>query len=570
MRRATALLGLFAALAVLHTWPLASDVSSLSRLDNDDAGLNIFIVSWIAHILPRAPLALFDAPMFFPERATLAYSEHMLVPSLMGAPLIWAGVSPVTVYNLLVMAGFALSGWTMALVVRRWTGSTQAGVLSGMLYAFNAHLLTRLVHLQALHLEFLPIALFALDAVLRTDAGNRQPAAGSREPAIGNRQSAVGSDAGTLSPSSPSAAPALSAPSAALTSAFVLQALCSNYTLVFMSAALFVAAVARYQEWLWPIRVHRVRALALSALASVALLAPFLWPYYVVSREQGLTRSIEEVALYSAGWADYLATGGRLHYEWWSRRWFDGRTALFPGVAALTLAVAAVFMRDTRRDPRVRMILTMGAAGFALSFGPALPGYAWLHAHVPLFEGLRAAARWGILPLTAIAVIAGFTLAEWQRRWGHSTYWNAACVLVLAVATLESLRAPMAFSGVPQIPALYEGLAAETGAVLVEIPMYGGASVSENAQYLLHSTRHFRPLVNGYSGFESDTFRQRAARWRAFPASDVLRDMAALGVTHIVVHTRELAPGELQATAESPHLELLRDDDGFRLYRLRP
>ena len=74
----------------------------------------------------------------------------MLVPSLMGAPLLWAGVDPVVVYNLLVLVGFALSGWTMSLVMRAWTGSTTAGVVSGMLFAFNAHLLTRLPHLASL------------------------------------------------------------------------------------------------------------------------------------------------------------------------------------------------------------------------------------------------------------------------------------------------------------------------------------------------------------------------------------------------------------------------------------
>lgn len=537
MRRAAALLALFAGLAVLHTWPLASDLSGLSRLDNDDAGLNVFIVSWIAHILPRDPLALFDAPMFFPERHTLAYSEHMLVPSLMGAPLIWAGGSPVTVYNVLVIAGFALSAWSMALVVRRWTGSTLAGVTAGLLYAFNAHLLTRLVHLQALHLEFLPLALLALDNILRADVGSR----------------------GSFAPSA-----------AVLASAFVLQSLCSNYTLVFLSVALLAAALARGDEWLWPLRARRARAFLVAAMVSVAVLAPFLWPYYVVSREQGLTRPIDEVALYSAGWADYLVTGGRLHYEWWSHRWFEGRTALFPGVVGFALALSAVVARETRRDPRVRMMVAIGLAGLALSFGPALPGYTWLHAHVPLFEGLRAAARWGLLPLTAVAVLAGFTVAVLEQRCGRGTYWTAASLLLLALPTIEALRAPMAFAGVPVIPGLYDDLAHDPNAVLVELPLYGGPSVSENAQYLLHSTRHFRPLVNGYSGFEPEASRRRAERWRDFPDRPVLEDMAALGVTHIVVHAEHLSAAQVEAAAGNGRLQFLRSDESRRLYRLRP
>ena len=189
--------------------------------------------------------------------------------------------------------------------MRAWTGSTTAGIVSGMLFAFNAHLLTRLAHLQALHVEFLPLALYALDQVL-VRTRRLMPAA------------------------------------LALAAAFVLQALCSNYTLVFLSAALLVgrdcAAAGVDAEH------HRDRALALLAAGAIATVAvaPFLWPYYVVSRDQGLTRTVEEVALYSAGWLDYLTTGGRLHYAAWSSPFFDGRTPLFPGVLGFVLAVAAL------------------------------------------------------------------------------------------------------------------------------------------------------------------------------------------------------------------------------------
>ena len=87
VRRRTALLAVFVALALLHTWPLASAPGSLSRLDNADSALNTWIVAWVSHILPRDPTRLFEAPIFHPEHHALAYSEHLLVPALIGAPL---------------------------------------------------------------------------------------------------------------------------------------------------------------------------------------------------------------------------------------------------------------------------------------------------------------------------------------------------------------------------------------------------------------------------------------------------------------------------------------------------
>ena len=506
----------------------------------------------------------------------------MLVPSLMGAPLIWAGVPPVTVYNLLILVGFTLSGWTMALVVRQWTGSTLAGVTAGMLYAFNAHLLTRLVHLQALHMEFLPLALFGLDQVLsgapgigrNGEVGSRQPAVGNwqsadgnRQPAVSNRQSAVSEGlaaAHSRCPSSVCSPRASCSPwrSSCRPCARTTRSCFSRWR---SSCPPSCAAMNGSRGvsgggcWRWSRRPS----------SRPSVLAPFLWPYYVVNREQGLSRSIDEVALYSASWSDYLATGGRLHYAWWSHRWFEGRTPLFPGVVGLILTSATLMSSDARRDRRVRMAVAIGAVGLALSFGPGLPGYAWLHRHVPLFEGLRAAARWGLLFLTAVAILAAFAVREWERRWRDWSYWPAAAALLLGLVTLEALRAPLAFVGVPHVPALYDELRRQADAVIVELPLFAGASVSENARYMVHSTRHFRPMVNGYSGFETETFRRRAERWRRFPEPDVLADMINLGVTHVVVDTRQLDASQVSAAAENPTLVLVREDEGHRLYRLR-
>ncbi len=533
MRRA-ALLTAFLALALLHTWPLATAPGSLSRLDNADTGLNTWIVAWVQHILPRAPLRLFEAPIFFPERLTLAYSEHMLVPSIIGAPLAWIGLSPVLVYNLLVILGFALSGWSMCLVVARWTGSTAAGVIAGTLFAFNAHLLTRIAHLQALHVQFFPLALLAFDEVLTRIESRQVRRAG-----------------------------------ALLTVAFVLQALCSNYSMTFLAATLTVAALVRAPEWLGPGRSARASTLAAAGLACTGFLLPFLWPYYVVSDEQGLARPLDEVRLYSAGLLDYLTTAGRLHYAWWSHHVFEGRTSLFPGIVATGLAAATLAGRDGLRDARVRMTSAVGVVGFALSFGPSMPGYGWLHTYVPLFQGIRGAARWGFLTLMAIAILAGFAVASLERRWGKSAYWPALFAALLGAVTLEAIRTPMSFVPFAGIPPIYDTLQSMPGAVVLEWPLHSGADVSRNARYLVPATRHFHPLVNGYSGFEPASFRERAQAWREFPSDSVVAAMAHIGVTHVVVHVNEAGGRVAAETAASDRLRLVADDGERRIYQVR-
>ncbi len=316
-------IGFFVVMAVAHSWPLASDPVHLSRLDNHDAELLTWTVAWVAHILPREPLSLFEAPILYPERHTLAFSEHMFVPSVMGAPLLWMGASPVLVYNLLIIAGLALSGWGMYLLMARWTGSAAAGVIAGLLYAFNAHVLTRFVHLQAQHVEFFPLMLYALDRVIVDSSTSLRAGNGSTMRRAGWGHAVL------------------------LAAAFVLQSLCSNYLLVFATYALLASVAVRWNE------LSRRTSILLGAagMLSIVALFPFLWPYYQVDQAHGLARDVGVVTQYNAGWRDYLVTGGRLHFAWWSHVFYEGRTALFPGVTAIVLAAIALVSRAGHPRP---------------------------------------------------------------------------------------------------------------------------------------------------------------------------------------------------------------------------
>ena len=96
----------------------------------------------------------------------MAYTEPLIVPGLMGAPLRWLGASPLLTYNVLVLLGLTLTALAMYALVVTWSGDYWGGLLAGALLAFSTPLLTRLPHLQALHLYWLPLALLAFDRLL--------------------------------------------------------------------------------------------------------------------------------------------------------------------------------------------------------------------------------------------------------------------------------------------------------------------------------------------------------------------------------------------------------------------
>jgi hypothetical protein len=520
-------LALFVALAVLHTWPLAAGLTSWSRLDNADTALNAWILAWDAHQLPRDPLHLFDANIFYPEPRTLAFSEHMIVQGVLGLPLFALGWSAVTVYNVLVLAGFALSGLAMAIVAERWTGSRRAGLVAGIAYAFNAHTLVRFGHMQALHVQFLPFALDALHDLLdRPDW----------------------------------------AAAARLAACCALQSLTSNYLLVMTALAMLVSAAAAPAAWIGSDGRRRLLMTAAAAVACGAVLVPFLLPYYHANATQGLVRSFDEVAFYSGQWRDYLATGGRLHYAAWSHRFFEGATPLFPGFTVLALAAVALAIPGTWRAHRTRAMIALAVVAVVFSFGAHVPGYRWLYDHVPVLQGIRGVVRLGWLWLLALAVLAAAGLAQLERQWPRRA--TVLAIVAAALVTVEAARTPMAFTRFDGVPPIYAHVAALPEAVLAEFPFPDPAVIQDNGPYVIASTLHFHPLLNGYSGFTPASYKLHAAIARRFPSAEALREFGLLGATHIVVHGARLGPGVVAQLEASGRVRLIAREGDDRLYAL--
>jgi hypothetical protein len=529
-------------LAIVHTWPLATAPGTLSRNDNGDAQLNEWIMAWVAHQLPRAPARLFNANIFYPSRDTLAFSEPLIVPALMGAPLQWLGASPVLVFNIVLIAGFALTAWAASTLVVSWTGDRASGLLAGSMFAFNTHTLTRLAHMQGIHAWGLPLALLAADRIITR---------------------------------------ALLRDALWLAVWMAAMAYTSGYLLVFGSVMVAVVLVVRVADWApqWTRVLTRV-ALA-AALAGIASLPVYI-PYHRVARDQGMVRSLESVADFSASLKGYLAASGRIHFYTWSGGFFrDPVDSFFPGFVVVGLAGLALWHAVRRRDGsdesslgrrRVLMLAAIAATGFVLSLGIKTPVYGWLFHVFPPMQGLRAAARFGNLFLLGMAALAGIGLADLRQRRppGRAVLLGVGLV---ALANLESLRAPFHYTRFEGIPAIYSLLAEEPGrVVLVETPFYPPQAVFENASYVLASTVHWRPLMNGYSGYIPASYRKYAASFWFFPEDYAIQEMRRAGVTHVMVHPQRFSQdseGVMQKVAASPYLQRLAiGRNGDVLYRL--
>ena len=521
------------ALALLHTWPLATDPGRLS-LHSEDEWLNAWAVSWIARQITRDPFDLFGANMFYPTDDAYAYTEPLIVPALMGAPLRWFGASAMMTYNLLLLAGLTLTGLAMYWLVVAWTGDPWAGVLAGAVLAFSTAMFTRLAHLQALHLYALPLALLSFDRLVRYCRASDALRVGL---------------------------------------CVLCAALTSGYLVVFVTAALGSALLARAPELRNRHGAGVLLRLAASAIATLTVLLLLLSPYLSV---QGARPMSPDAADIGTALLSYLSTAANLHYRWWSHTVYQLRGALFPGAIALVLAGAALAVRGVTPRGVRRMLLAVAAVGGLLSLGPLTPVYEWAYFLIPPVQTLRAPGRFGILVVFAVAALAGLGLAALRARLPAPRWGTVAAAGALAAVTVECLAAPLPYRPVEYGSPIHRALRAVGPGAIVELPLYsGGGGSHPNAWYLLASTKHWRPMIAGYGNGRPATYDDLARILSTFPSVLAVARMQALGATYAVVHTsRHPRRQEMQLRMEEAQgrsdLTVVAEVGADRLYRIQP
>jgi hypothetical protein len=496
--RATAL---FTLLTVVLTWPQAARLASIP--DYRDAYFSIWRMAWIAHQLPRDPWHLFDANIFHPLRHTLAFSDAVLLPALLGAPLAWLGVPSVVVYNLAVFGSFVLCGLGMFLLVRSLTGSAESAIVAGIVFAFAPYRFDHYYHLELLWAQWMPLCLWMLHR------------------AVGSGRVSDGALAGLF---------------------FALQGLSCIYYAVFFATVLAVAVplmlfAERGRAWR-----GALGAIAAGAGVAAAILVPYLLPYYAASGVVG-NRTWGDLTLYSVGPRHYFAAMpasvlyGRL------TGWIGApEKRQFVGLAAVALATLALWPPfDRRRLPYI------GALAIAVdaSFGHRGLIYPWLREYVPLYWGLRVPARFGHLVLLAVAVLAGHgttRLAGLFRSSRRPAWWLPATLCLVVVA--EYVVHPLTLTPVQTRPGeAYAWLARQPRGVVAEFPFPAAmGEVDREAVMEFRSTFHWMPLVNGYSGFYPDSSLPLQSALAAFPSPDSIEELRRRDVVYLVVHEADYGP----------------------------
>ena len=153
--------------------------------------------------------------------------------------------------------------------------------------------------------------------------------------------------------------------------------------------------------------------------------------------------------------------------------------------------------RTSREREAALLYGLLGLLAFWASFGPNAGLYTVLF-KIPMFSFLRAPVRLGIVVVLCLSVLAGFALRRLLEAAGTRRQWLAGALTVAALAELTLV--PFQWDRALVTPSAYQALAGMPRAPLAEFPFYGGRVAWHlHTQYMVFSTSHWLPLLNGYS-----------------------------------------------------------------------
>lgn len=523
--------GFFAAIVAVMAH--AQLLAPLSVPDYGDPLFSIWRLSWISHTVFSDPLDLFNANIFHPEPGTLAYSDAILLPSLIAAPFFWIGVPRIAVYNGLLLAAFAISGLALYMFVSRLSGSRAAGLVSGTIFTLYPFRFEHYSHLELQMTMWMPLALWMLHRLVQR----------------GDQKSGV-----------------------ALGILMAAQTLSSLYYGIYLS--LYLAAVFGALVILSRARplAPRLTGLAVAAAIAGVAVAPVAVPY-VMNRDRLGERTENENVNYSAELEDYLKSHPR---SWlYGSRLETGlpERCLFPGITPVVLAAVALAppLTSVRAAYGVALFLSVDLSlGFNAGLYPTL--YEWL---VPL-KGLRVPARFSIFVGLTLAILAGLAVRRLQSRLSAARLSALTAAAILAV--MIEYRPVLTLQPVWQdLPDVYGPLVDRATTVVAVFPM--ADEISDNdAKYMYFSTWHWHRLVNGYSGNFPLSYNQLIAWMRRFPEAEAIEYLQQRHVEFIVLHGEFGNPEDQTRAAAAlkadPRVELVgvfpARPGPSRLYRLRP
>lgn len=521
---------------LLFTFPLIKNLDD-SFVYLGDSVLNAYILSWDTHALLTDPLNLFNANTFYPAKLSLTFSEHMLSNILFFGPVYLITKNPIFSLNITILITLFLTGLFTFIYVRYITGNSYAAFISGLIFAFGPPRLAQIWHFQLIAMEWMPLSLYFFEKYIST---------------FKLRHIIL------------------------FSIAFLLQ-LCSSYYLAygFLIISLIYIAIRLIMNRRL-IRLTILKNILISLTLAGIIFAWISYPYVLSNDEWGLKRSIDESNVYSADLFSYFTIYQRINifrgYSFFNAREANHEKVLFPGFICLLLSVIAVKTKNP-----FKFSLLLGALfAFILSLGPFLQvnnvitkvplPYMILYKVIPGFSSMRVSARFGLMVFFVLSILSGITIKSINEKITNRIKFLSIFIILVSGILIEYMSYPypvekFKFSG-NELKA-YEWVKKYGTDAVIDFPLkrYHDSQEDVNTfRFMLGSTLHWKPLVNGHSGFIPFTLYEITRHVKVIPDERDLEYLRGIGVTTVILHG-EMINQSLPGYSISPFRNTLREVD---------
>lgn len=510
---------LYAALTVVMTWPLAT---RLHLMEAGDSSYFAWVMAWTSRALLHDPLNLPHANTLHPLRYALFLDEPIVATSILSLPLRVVTSNPIIILNLVRLLTFFLTALGVRALALSLGLSPLAAFAVGALFSFSSNRVSTPAHLSVLGTQFLPLYFLFL-----------------------HRWSRDGS-----------------AKAAALAGFFFgLSAWACGYQ------ALLAAAILPIPILILIDRGRVLRTAPVGIAAALTFLLPLQWLHRQALAPLNYERTASETAFFSAPLEGLFSTSAA------NRLWGDATVNLrsivegdlFQGLTVLGLG--AVALLALRKEPANRRLIlgyaALAACAWLVALGPEVrlfgrslfPGpFAWLR-EFEVFRMIRVPARASVFLTLGLSMLAGFGLDR-IRRGGWRVALVALALLEATVAPLNVVAADRCIDASEPASLIDSWLKAQPGeGAVVELPILPNDGLFQRPRfddsvYLLRSTTHWKPLVNGYAGTEPPAYARVREVMKEFPSAESIALLRSMEVRHVLVHLRGFGPNRRRAIEE--------------------
>lgn len=580
-------LAIFVGVTTLMVDPLMNYRHFTTAIYPGDPSLVAWVLAWDSHALFTGT-PLMSANVFHPAPHSLSYIESHLGLAALGLPIYALTTNPILTYNVLWFAAALCNALACYALARHVALPRLPSAIGAFIYAFSYFRVLHQGHLQLEWSCWFPLVLIAMRVWFRD----------GRLPAL-----------------------------ALVLLCVVMQMLVTGYMAVMMVLLVGLYAVWTAGWSLLALRrdaaaaaagnarrgahdVHgvpdamgslgviawRLGAIALAGLVAAAIAWPVYAPYTRLASPE--TR---EALMYSATLTSYVlpalgTVAGQALSVCCAVRGGDisGETTLYLGIAAIALMFVAIaggvsaLSDRTRRSPlhaaaprggldvvspaTLWFFVVIGLIAFALSFGPSpdRSGGSWrlfdLVSMIRPVSLFRAPARFALLVVLSVSLLAAIGAAMIAARFGRKGQIVLLAMFPLMVADYRPLAGSVAKPQPVEMTRLYKVLARLPAGALVSLPTFRETPFWwREADYMLYSTRDWRPIVNGYGRAEPEDYDWIVGHMRAFPGENSAKTMRRLGVKYVMLHTDRFADqaegaAVLKELHDSPDFAILAED----------